>query len=63
MTLTFTPAAIDSSIAFTPSAVPGILMKMLGRAMRLQKSGAAAIDPASSLARPGGSSNETKPSR
>ena len=38
-------------------------MKMLGRAMRFQKSGAAAIDPASSLARPGGSSNETKPSR
>ena len=57
------PRAIDSSMAGTPSAVPGILMKMFGRAIRPQNSGAAAIDASVSLAIAGGSSNETKPSR
>ena len=63
VTLTLIPAAIVSSIAGTPSAVPGILMKMLGRSMRRKKSGAAATEAAVSFAIPGGSSNETKPSR
>ena len=63
VTLTLIPAAIVSSIAGTPSAVPGILMKMFGRPMRPKKSGAAAIEAAVSFAIPGGSSNETNPSR
>ena len=57
------PAAIDSSMAGTPSAVPGILMKMLGRPIRSQNSGVALVEAAVSLAIDGGSSNETKPSR
>ncbi len=63
MTFTLIPAAIDSSIAAVPAEVPGILMKMLGRSMRWKNCGAPAIDAAVSLAIPGGSSNETKPSR
>ena len=40
--MTGTPAKIASSIAGTPSLVPGILMKRFGRAARAESSFAAA---------------------
>jgi len=54
-----TPAKIDSSIAGSPSGVPGILMKRFGRAARAQSAFASAIDVFVSNAIVGYSSSDT----
>ena len=56
------PAAIASSIAGTPSSVPGILTIRLGRSTRSQKSRACATVFSVSCAKAGSTSSETKPS-
>ena len=60
--MTGTPAKIASSMAGSPSLVPGILMKRLGRPARACKSLAAASVLAVSWARRGDTSNDTHPS-
>ena len=63
VTLTGTPAKIDSSIAGTPSGVPGILMNRLGRcALARAARAAASMVPAVSLASSGETSSDTQPS-
>ena len=62
VTLTGTPAKIASSMAGSPSAVPGILMKRLGLPARLWRSTAAARVLFVSWARSGETSSDTQPS-
>jgi hypothetical protein len=62
VTLTGTPAKIASSMAGTPSFVPGILMKRFGRPARANSSLAAASVLAVSWARSGDTSSDTQPS-
>ena len=62
VTLTLMPAAMASSIAGTPSSVPGILTIRLGRSTRPQKSRACATVVSVSCASAGSTSSETKPS-
>jgi hypothetical protein len=56
------PLAIASSIAGTPSSVPGILIIRLGRSTRCQKSRAWASVASVSCAKAGSTSSDTKPS-
>ena len=58
----FTPEATDSSIAPTPSSVPGIFTIRLGRSTRPQKSRACSVVLPVSWATAGSTSSDTKPS-
>ena len=58
---TFTPAAVSSSTAGTPSAVPGTLIIAFGRSMRAKSSLAFATDAFVSCAIAASSSNDTNP--
>ena len=60
--LTFTPRVVNCSTALAPSVVPGTLIMVLGRLIRLKRARALATEPAGSWASPGSSSNETNPS-
>ena len=62
VTFTGTPAKIDSSIAGTPSGVPGILMNRLGRCARRCSCATASMVPAVSFASKGETSSDTQPS-
>ena len=62
VTLIGTPAKIASSIAGSPSFVPGILMKRLRRPARAWSSRAAASVVFVSYARSGETSSDTQPS-
>jgi hypothetical protein len=60
--LTLMPAAIASSTAFAPSAVPGILIMTFGRSTVAQSRCASAIVARASFADAGETTIETKPS-
>ena len=60
--MTGTPAKIASSMAGSPSCVPGILMNRFGRAAFAKRSLAAAMVLAVSWASSGDTSRETQPS-
>jgi hypothetical protein len=62
VTFTGTPATIASSMARTPSRVPGILINKFGRRARSNNSLAAETVQAVSWANSGETSNETQPS-
>ena len=62
VTFTGTPAKVASSMAGSPSFVPGILMWRLGRPARAKSSFAAFTVSAVSWARRGDTSRDTKPS-
>ena len=57
------PAAIDSSIAFSPGSVAGILMKTFGRSTILLRRRASSIVFSVSKAMFGSTSSDTQPSR
>ena len=56
------PSAIESSMAETPSSVPGIFTNRFGRSTRFQKSRACASVSSALCAKAGSTSSETKPS-
>jgi hypothetical protein len=62
VTFTLMPSAIDCSIAWRPSLVPGILISTFGRSSSPHRRRAASIVPAVSRASRGSTSKLTNPS-
>ena len=62
MTLTLMPSAIDAVIAGRPGLVAGILISTFGRSTIFHRSAAWAMVASVSMARPGSTSIDTRPS-